>query len=63
MGHDDSSTVEIVDGGDNPPVPDGHKVPTPSKNKTPTMHATGNPIVMVLLALFAIAGVSLRRKI
>ena len=61
--NDDSSTVEIVDGGDNPPVPDGHKVPTPSKNKTPTMHATGNPIVMVLLALFAIAGVSLRRKI
>ena len=54
----DSSTVEVVD-DNNAPVPDGHNVPAPS---TPTMHATGNPIVMVLLALFAIAGVSLRRK-
>ncbi len=61
--NDDSSTVEIVDGGNNkPPVPDNHNVPTPSKNTTPAMHATGNPIVMVLLALLAIAGVTLRRK-
>ena len=43
---------------DNPPKTP--KTPTP---KTPaTMHATGNPIVMVLLALFALVGVTLRRK-
>ena len=43
---------------DNPPKTP--KTPTP---KTPaTMHATGNPIVMVLLALLTIAGVTLRRK-
>ena len=43
---------------DNPPKTP--KTPTPS---TPaTMHATGNPIVMVLLALFALVGVTLRRK-
>ena len=43
---------------DNPP-----KTPKTPAPKTPaTMHATGNPIVMVLLALFALVGVSLRRK-
>ena len=43
---------------DNPPKTP--KTPTP---KTPaTMHATGNPIVMVLLALFALVGATLRRK-
>ena len=31
-------------------------------SQTPKMHATGNPIVMVLLALLTIAGVTLRRK-
>jgi uncharacterized repeat protein (TIGR01451 family) len=41
---------------DNPPK-------TPKTPRTPaTMHATGNPIVMVLLALFALVGVTLRRK-
>ena len=53
----DSSTVVIVD----PDVP--NDVPDePSEPSTPTMHATGNPIVMVLLALLAIVGVTLRRK-
>ena len=33
----------------------GHKTPT-------TMHATGNPIVMAILALLAIVGVSLKRR-
>ena len=43
---------------DNPPKTP--KTPTP---KTPaTMHATGNPIVMVILALFALVGATLRRK-
>jgi len=33
------------------------------KNSPPrTMHATGNPVVVVLLALLAVAGVSLRRR-
>jgi uncharacterized repeat protein (TIGR01451 family) len=35
--------------------------PEPVK-ESPKMYATGNPIAMVLLALFAVAGVSLRRK-
>ena len=43
---------------DNPP-----KTPkTPTSSTPATMHATGNPIVMVLLALLTIAGVTLRRK-
>ena len=42
--------------------------PAPAAAKSPvseapvTMHATGNPIVMVLLALLAVVGVTLRRK-
>ncbi|MDO5860454.1 DUF11 domain-containing protein, partial [Methanobrevibacter sp.] len=52
----DSSTVQVVKD-----VPD-HNTPNTPKTSTPTMHAAGNPIVMVLLALLAIAGVSLRRK-
>ena len=46
----------------NNPTPD-NPPKTPKTPKTPaTMHAAGNPIVMVLLALLAIAGVTLRRK-
>ena len=56
----DSSTVVIVD-PDVPPVVPGEPS-EPSEPSTPTMHATGNPIVMVLLALLAIVGVTLRRK-
>jgi uncharacterized repeat protein (TIGR01451 family) len=52
----DSSTVHIVK---DKPVP---KVPKTPKDSHPTMHATGNPIVMVLLALLAIAGITLRRR-
>ena len=36
---------------------------TPDAPNAKTMPATGNPIVMVLLALLALAGVSIRRKI
>ena len=32
------------------------------EEKVPTMHATGNPIAMAILALLAVIGVSLRRK-
>ncbi|MER2013101.1 MAG: DUF11 domain-containing protein, partial [Methanobrevibacter sp.] len=34
----------------------------PQVDNVPTMHATGNPIAMVLLALIALAGAALRRK-
>ena len=43
----------------NDPIIDEPPVEVP---ETPKMYATGNPIVMVLLALFAIVGVTLRRK-
>ena len=64
--NEDSSTVVIVkDGGDDNPDdpndPSTPKGPTP-KGSTPTMHATGNPIFVVLLALLSIVGVTLRRK-
>jgi uncharacterized repeat protein (TIGR01451 family) len=42
-----------------PSVEHPHKDVPPAN---PTMHATGNPIVMVLLALLAIVGTTLRRK-
>jgi uncharacterized protein (TIGR03382 family) len=44
------------------PIEKDHKHPVEG-HEPPKMHATGNPIAMVLLALFAVAGVSLRRKI
>ena len=43
---------------DHPSTPVKYSVGSSSKQ----MHATGNPIVMALLALLAVAGVSLRRK-
>ena len=49
-----SAEITVFPNNHEPPV-EGHPIPK--------MPATGNPIVMVLLALFAIAGVSLRRKI
>ena len=37
---------------------------TPAEgHELPKMHATGNPVAMVLLALLAVAGISIRRKI
>ena len=51
--NNDSAEVEVL------PHQEPNKV---SVSETPKMYATGNPIVMVLLALLAIAGVSLRRK-
>ena len=55
---------EDDDGNRNTPEPQKGDSPNPTpKTSTPKMHAAGNPIVMVLLALLAIAGVSLRRKI
>ena len=57
--NDESSFLVEVSNDTNPvPVPDNNV----EKVATPTMHATGNPIVMVLLALLAIVGVTLRRK-
>ncbi|AMD18401.1 hypothetical protein TL18_10510 [Methanobrevibacter sp. YE315] len=52
----DNATVNVIEPAGNetePPV----NVPI-----TPKMHATGNPIVMVLLSLLAIVGLSLKRK-
>ncbi|WP_458456013.1 DUF11 domain-containing protein, partial [Methanobrevibacter sp.] len=51
-----STEVEVIE----PPVSESESpinVPVP-----PKMHATGNPIVMVLLSLLAIVGLSLKRK-
>ena len=48
-------TVEPVS-----PAPEAAK--SPVSEAPATMHATGNPIVMVLLALLAVVGVTLRRK-
>ena len=62
--NEDSATVlVVVEDNDDEDAPDSPHHPSTPKKSAPTMHATGNPIVMVLLALFAIAGVSLRRKI
>ena len=51
----DMSSVDVYTPSPDNPVK--HSIP-----KAHTMHATGNPIVMVLLALLAIVGVTLRRK-
>ena len=54
--NNDTTEVEVIAPPENetePPV----DVPVP-----PKMHATGNPIVMVLLSLLAIVGMSLKRK-
>ena len=51
----DMSTVDVYK--PTPDAPVKHNVPN-----APVMHATGNPIVMVLLALLAIVGVTLRKR-
>ena len=55
----DFTTVEVT--GLEPPVPD-LDVPEPSDIPEPLMPAAGNPFVMVILALLAIVGISLKRK-
>ncbi|WP_295115891.1 CARDB domain-containing protein [uncultured Methanobrevibacter sp.] len=63
MSNNKDMSVVNVEKGDNPVPPTPETPKTPENPETPaTMHATGNPIVMVLLALFALVGVSLRRK-
>ena len=47
------------DSGTDSPSDKGSPVNNPPKSK---MHATGNPIVIVLLALLAVCGITLRRK-
>ena len=53
----DEASVEAVN-----PVPDEHPQNNPTPSQAPTMHATGNPIVIVLLALLTMVGVTLRRR-
>ena len=56
--NNDTTEVEVIAPPDNETEPEPPiNVPVP-----PKMHATGNPIVMVLLSLLAIVGISLRRK-
>lgn len=58
----DISVVTVEDRNDTTP-----DYPTPDNQEGPetpaTMHATGNPLAMVLLALLSLVGVTLRRKI
>ena len=52
----DNATVNVI-------APAGNETETPvNVPETPKLHATGNPIVMVLLSLLAIVGLSLKRK-
>ncbi|WP_405269601.1 DUF11 domain-containing protein, partial [Methanobrevibacter sp.] len=53
----DDAEVEVVAPPENETEPEPPVVPVP-----PTMHPTGNPIVMALLSLLAVAGLSLKRK-
>ena len=56
--NNDTTEVEVIAPPDNETEPEPPiNVPVP-----PKMHATGNPIVMVLLSLLAIVGMSLKRK-
>ncbi len=61
---DDDEEDKVIpnpNGDENTDHPSG--APEYSSNKAPkTMHATGNPVIMILLALLAVAGVSLRRR-
>ena len=54
--NNDTTEIEVVE-----PEVSGDKSPAKGVPAN-TMHATGNPILMVLLALLSIAGFSLRRK-
>ena len=60
--NNDTAEITVLPKKPQPPV-NPENPSKPPVDKVPTMHATGNPIVMVLLALLAIAGVTLRRKI
>ena len=58
-GNEGDGDEDEGEGTSNSDGPSGKTV----KNSPPrTMHATGNPVVVVLLALLAVAGVSLRRR-
>ena len=56
---DNNKDTAIVIVTENPTPDTPGKTPSPN---TPAMHATGNPIAMVLLALLALVGAGLRRK-
>ena len=60
--NNDTAEITVLPKKPQPPV-NPENPSKPPVDKVPTMHTTGNPIVMVLLALLAIAGVTLRRKI
>ena len=60
--NEDISIVEVEKTPENNDSPQDPDTPNDTPEKTPTMHATGNPIVMVLLALLSIVGVTLRRR-
>ena len=64
--NNDSAVVVVKSNGTPSEPPEGTPDEPPVKvpGKTPdVMHATGNPVVMAILALLAVVGVSLRRKI
>ena len=60
--NNDTAMVEVIDPVN--PEPGNNTDSNSSEDipKSPTLPATGNPLVMVLLSLLAIAGISLRRK-
>jgi uncharacterized repeat protein (TIGR01451 family) len=59
--NNDTTEIEVIDSEVpvEPETPVSNPAPVPVP---PAMHATGNPIVMVLISLLSIAGFSLRRK-
>ena len=57
---DNNRDTSIVAVEPNNPIPETPS--TPASKAPARMHATGNPIVLVLLALLALVGVSLRRR-
>ena len=60
--YESNLTNNLDEAGVNGTEPEGNETVPPQDVPVPPMHATGNPVVMVLLALLAIAGLSLKRK-
>ena len=58
--NNDSAAIDVRD------IPENHTVPPVEPvepvNPVPKLHATGNPILMVLMALCAVIGITIRRK-
>lgn len=55
--NNDSAAIDVID------IPENHAVPpVKSVDPVPKLHATGHPILMVLMALCALIGTTLRRK-